>query len=304
MNKKLKTAYVCGSCGQDYSKWRGKCDNCGAWESITEIKIAKNVSIKNSALHSGESRPVALSSCKSTPAARRSSKFSDVDRVLGGGLVAGGFVLLAGDPGIGKSTLLLQLMAQWGESGAKVLYVSGEESAEQIMMRALRLGTDKAPLDILTETDIDHLLPVLLSHNPQIIVIDSIQTMFTSTLESAPGSVSQIRECAAMLLRYAKTENAAVLLIGHVTKEGGIAGPRVLEHMVDTVIQFEGDGRLNYRILRSIKNRFGPAGEIALLTMNDSGLSQTANASEFFLMNRESPQTGTSIAAVDRKSVV
>ena len=299
MNKKLKTMYVCSSCGQDYSKWHGKCDNCGIWDSITEIKVAKNTSRDDkAAVLRTDNQPVALSSCKASSAIRKISKFNDVDRVLGGGLVAGGFVLLAGDPGIGKSTLLLQLMAQWGESGGKVLYVSGEESAEQIMMRANRLGTDKAPLDILTETDIEHLLTVLGSHKPQIIVIDSIQTMFTSTLESAPGSVSQIRECAAMLLRYAKTENAAVLLIGHVTKEGGIAGPRVLEHMVDTVLQFEGDGRLNYRILRSIKNRFGPAGEIALLTMSDSGLSETANASEFFLMNRESPQTGTSIAAV------
>jgi DNA repair protein RadA/Sms len=297
VNKKLKTAYVCGSCGQDYSKWHGKCESCGVWDSITEIKIAKSSSSKTAVLR-GCSQPAALSSCAASDAIRTISKFNDVDRVLGGGLVGGGFVLLAGDPGIGKSTLLLQLMAQWGESGAKVLYVSGEESAEQIMMRAGRIGVETAPLDVLTETDIEHLLAVFSNSKPQIIVIDSIQTMFSSSLESAPGSVSQIRECAAMLLRYAKTENVSVLLIGHVTKEGGIAGPRVLEHMVDTVLQFEGDGRLNYRILRSIKNRFGPAGEIALLTMTDSGLAQTKNASEFFLMNRESPQTGTSIAAL------
>ncbi len=297
MNKKQKTAYVCGSCGQDYSKWHGKCDACGTWDSITEVRIAKGSSSQSSLTRS-LSQPVSLSSCKSSNDARIRSSFTEVDRVLGGGLVSGAFVLLGGDPGIGKSTLLLQLMANWANQGSKVLYVSGEESAEQVSLRAQRLKVGNAPVEVLTETGMEALLTVFANHKPQIVVIDSIQTMFTETLESAPGSVSQIRECGAMLLRHAKTESVSVVLIGHVTKEGAIAGPRVLEHMVDTVLQFEGDGRLNYRILRAVKNRFGPGGEIALLTMNDGGLAETSNASEFFLQNREQPQTGTAIAPV------
>lgn len=295
MNKKQKTAYVCSSCGQDYPKWRGKCDSCGTWDSITEFRIGKGSSA--SAKIRNEAKPILLSSCRSENTDRIRSSFTDVDRVLGGGLVGGAFVLLGGDPGIGKSTLLLQLMAQWA-TGRKVLYVSGEESAEQVSLRAGRLGVGEASVEVLTETSMETLLSVLDIHKPQIIVIDSIQTMFTETLESAPGSVSQIRECGSMLLRHAKTEGVSVILIGHVTKEGSIAGPRVLEHMVDTVLQFEGDGRHNYRILRSVKNRFGPGGEIALFTMTDGGLAQTSNASEFFLLNRDQPQTGTAIAPV------
>ncbi|MFP4163462.1 MAG: DNA repair protein RadA [Chitinispirillaceae bacterium] len=295
MNKKLKTAYVCNSCGQDYSKWRGKCDACGTWDSITEFRIAKGSS-KASEIRK-ETKPVPLCSCKSQETERICSSFTEVDRVLGGGLVGGAFLLLGGDPGIGKSTLLLQLMAQWADDRS-VLYVSGEESAEQVSIRARRLGVGSAPVEVLTETSMETLLSVLSVHKPKIVVVDSIQTMFTETLESAPGSVSQIRECGSMLLRHAKTEDVSVILIGHVTKEGTIAGPRVLEHMVDTVLQFEGDGRHNYRILRSVKNRFGPGGEIALFTMTDAGLAQTSNASEFFLLNRDQPQVGTSIAPI------
>lgn len=286
---------MCNSCGQDYSKWRGKCDACGTWDSITEFRIAKGSS-KASEIRK-ETKPVPLCSCKSQETERICSSFTEVDRVLGGGLVGGAFLLLGGDPGIGKSTLLLQLMAQWADDRS-VLYVSGEESAEQVSIRARRLGVGSAPVEVLTETSMETLLSVLSVHKPKIVVVDSIQTMFTETLESAPGSVSQIRECGSMLLRHAKTEDVSVILIGHVTKEGTIAGPRVLEHMVDTVLQFEGDGRHNYRILRSVKNRFGPGGEIALFTMTDAGLAQTSNASEFFLLNRDQPQVGTSIAPI------
>jgi DNA repair protein RadA/Sms len=212
--------------------------------------------------------------------------------------VKGAVVLLGGDPGIGKSTLLLQLMAHWASHGRKTLYISGEESVEQVSMRAGRLHVGAAPVQMATETSVEAVLALLAAQKPAIVVVDSIQTIFTEQIESAPGSVAQIRESTALLLRFAKSNGTALFLIGHVTKEGAIAGPRVLEHMVDTVLSFEGDTTYQYRILRAVKNRFGPSGEIALLSMSDSGLHEVRNASEFFLLNRHDPQIGTAVAPI------
>jgi DNA repair protein RadA/Sms len=295
MNKKIKTAYVCNNCGQDYSKWRGKCDNCGTWDSVTEFR--QSSSPHTSRLSVELPKVFTLEEKSEDNSLRIKSAFSEVDRVFGGGLVKGAFILLGGDPGIGKSTLLLQLAAKLSIQ-QKVIYITGEESAEQVSMRASRLKVEKTPVQVMTETCVESILTVLPQQQPGIVIIDSIQTIFTEELESAPGSVSQIRESAAMLLRYAKSSGTVFFLIGHVTKDGSIAGPRVLEHLVDTVLYFEGDDGYQYRILRSVKNRFGPAGEIAVLSMSESGLHEVSNASEFFLMNRHNPQVGTSVVPI------
>jgi DNA repair protein RadA/Sms len=298
MTRKTKSVYVCGSCGEHFPKWLGKCENCGAWDSITEFRepvaLAKSVRAHAAA----PAAVVALGAQVVSGNERFTSQFDEVDRVLGGGLVRGAVVLLGGDPGIGKSTLLLQLMAHWASGGRTTLYISGEESVEQVALRAARLRVAKAPLHMATETSVEAVLALLAAQKPDIVVIDSIQTIFTEQLESAPGSVSQIRESTALLLRFAKSNGTALFLIGHVTKEGAIAGPRVLEHMVDTVLSFEGDTTYQYRILRAVKNRFGPSGEIALLSMSDGGLAEVRNASEFFLVNRHDPQIGTAIAPI------
>lgn len=300
MNKKIKTGYVCNNCGQDYTKWRGKCDNCGSWETITEIKLSSKRE-SGFRLTDGDlepQKPRALSECSTDDAPRIKSGFSEIDRVLGGGMVRGGFILLGGDPGIGKSTLLLQLTCRLASPARKVLYITGEESSAQVSMRAKRLSCADSALEILTETNMESILTVLTETRPEVVVVDSIQTVFTDELDSAPGSVAQIRESSAKLLRYAKSSGAVVFLIGHVTKDGSIAGPRVLEHMVDTVLYFEGDSSYQYRIVRAVKNRFGPAGEMALLSMSDRGLKEITNASEYFLTSRENPQVGTAITPI------
>lgn len=297
MAKKIKTAFVCNNCGQDYTKWHGKCDNCGMWDTVTEIKIASSKSWTGQN-KSTNTIPVLLSDCTLKDTPRVKSSFSEIDRVLGGGLVRGAFILLGGDPGIGKSTVLLQLAARLSDNSLNVLYVTGEESAEQVSMRAERLNVIKSSVKILTETSIETIIAILTNDKPDIVIVDSIQTVFTEEIESAPGSISQIRESSAMLLRFAKTNGTVFFLIGHVTKDGNIAGPRVLEHMVDTVLYFEGDSSNQYRILRTVKNRFGPSGEIALLSMADSGLREVTNASEFFLMNRHQPQIGTAVVPI------
>ncbi|MBN2188510.1 MAG: DNA repair protein RadA [Chitinispirillaceae bacterium] len=298
MNRKTKSVYVCSSCGESYPKWMGKCDNCGSWDTITEFREPVGVSRSLKSYGGAAPAVTALDAHKGGNAERITCQFPEVDRVLGGGLVRGGVALLGGDPGIGKSTLLLQLMAHWATGGKKTLYISGEESTEQVAMRAARLGVGAAPVRMVTETSVEAVLALLASEKPDIVVVDSIQTIFTEQLESAPGSVSQIRESTALLLRFAKANGTALFLIGHVTKEGAIAGPRVLEHMVDTVLSFEGDTTYQFRILRAVKNRFGPSGEIALLSMSDSGLREVRNASEFFLLNRHEPIVGTSIAPI------
>jgi DNA repair protein RadA/Sms len=295
--QKTETVFVCGSCGQDFSKWYGRCPDCGAWDAITEFKQPKRSNV-NKRAHSDSSRAMTLSDCKPETADRIVSTFSEVDRVLGGGLVPGALILIGGDPGIGKSTLLLQLCAVWAGNGKKVLYISGEESGGQIYLRGSRLGIGEAPLSLLTETSIEAICSSLSQTKPDIVIIDSIQTMYSEALESAPGSVSQVRESASLLLRFAKQNRTAILLIGHVTKDGSIAGPRVLEHMVDTVLYFEGDSHYQYRIIRAVKNRYGPSGEIAIFEMSDRGLKEIGNPSNYFLHTRASPQIGTSVAPV------
>jgi DNA repair protein RadA/Sms len=296
MNRKTRSVYVCGSCGESHPRWVGRCDSCGAWDTVTEFRepiVARTA--KSTASQPAE---VSLLQGDVSSSPRVKGSLPEIDRVLGGGLVRGAVVLLAGDPGIGKSTLMLQLMAAWARGGAAALYLSGEESADQVSLRAARLGIADAPVKVATETSAEAILAMLAAQKPDIVVIDSIQTIFSEALESAPGSVSQIRESAAILLRHAKASGTVLFLIGHVTKEGAIAGPRVLEHMVDTVLSFEGDSTYQYRIVRSVKNRFGPSGEIALLAMSDSGLNEVQNASEFFLQNRHDPQVGTAVAPI------
>jgi DNA repair protein RadA/Sms len=297
MNKKSSTVFVCSNCGQDFAKWLGRCTSCGAWETITEMRGVK-ASPASRELSIDRSDIVDLSSCKADDSGRISGSFPEIDRVLGGGLIPGSFILIGGDPGIGKSTLLLQLLSAWTKAGNKGLYVTGEESTEQIFLRSKRLNAADAPLSLLAETSVDAILERLSESKPNIVVIDSIQTMFSETLESAPGSVAQVRESASMLLRFAKQNSTAIILIGHVTKEGAIAGPRVLEHMVDTVLYFEGDSHYQYRIVRAVKNRYGPSGEIAILSMSDRGLREVTNPSDFFLHNHANPQVGAAIVPV------
>ncbi|MFP4417152.1 MAG: DNA repair protein RadA [Chitinispirillaceae bacterium] len=299
MPKKSKTAYVCTECGQDYPKWQGRCNVCEQWHTISEFKTGANKQSRpKPALAGKKVNCRTLSECSPREITRTITGMAEFDRVLGGGLVPGATILLGGSPGIGKSTLLLQLLATMAGQGKTVLYVSGEESQEQISLRAHRLGLHAAPMHLLTETSVESIIHYLEINGSDTIVIDSVQTIFSEDLESAPGSVSQVRECAAQLLRYAKGNDTTTFLVGHVTKEGAIAGPRVLEHMVDTVLYFEGDGNYQYRIIRAVKNRFGPSNEIAMLSMSNTGLSPVRNPSELFIMNRNEPQAGTSFVPV------
>jgi DNA repair protein RadA/Sms len=297
MNKKTATVYVCNNCGQDFSKWLGRCTNCGAWETITEMRGLRATPSSRPVV-ADRSDIVAFPDCDVDDAGRILGVFPEIDRVLGGGLIPGALILCGGDPGIGKSTLLLQLLTSWSTQGKKGLYVTGEESVDQIFLRGKRLGVSDSSISMLAETSVEAILSKLEEAKPDIVVVDSIQTMYSEALESAPGSVSQVRESASMLLRFAKKNTTAIILIGHVTKEGAIAGPRVLEHMVDTVLYFEGDSHYQYRILRAVKNRYGPSGEIAILSMTDRGLREVANPSEFFLHSRVNPQVGTAIVPV------
>jgi DNA repair protein RadA/Sms len=298
MNAKTKTVFVCNQCGQEYGKWQGRCLSCGAWDSVTEMRIPKSDRRSRSAGTTAEAGIVELSTCDPLKVARIPSSYGDIDRVLGGGVVPGSVVLIGGDPGIGKSTLLLQMTARWAGQSMAVLYVSGEESAEQISLRASRLGVGKSPILFLPETSVERVCARLDEVKARVVVIDSIQTMEVEELQSVPGSVTQVRESAATLIRYAKRTGAALFFVGHVTKEGAIAGPRVMEHMVDTVLYFEGDENHQYRILRSVKNRFGPSGEIAVMSMTDRGLVEVGNASELFLLSGAEPQSGTAVVPV------
>jgi DNA repair protein RadA/Sms len=300
LKSKDKQSFVCKECGQDFPKWQGKCTNCGMWDSIVEFRQSPAGSRSASRSGTGESRSsiVALAACDPGTVVRIPSTFPEVDRVLGGGLVPGALVLIGGDPGIGKSTLLLQMMAGWANNGRSVLYVSGEESLEQISLRGQRLGCSGSPVQFLGETNVETILARLDEHKPAIVAIDSIQTMFCEEPASTPGSVTQVRESTARLLRYAKEHGTVIVLVGHVTKDGSLAGPRLLEHMVDTVIYFEGDSNYQYRILRSVKNRFGASGEIAILSMSDKGLAEVKNASELFLQSGPQAQIGTAVAPI------
>ena len=295
---KVKKAYFCRECGFDAPKWLGRCPSCGAWNSFTEEIVAKE-SGSIPAVVAGKSVPaskpqrVADIECGTTQ--RIDTGNGEVNRVLGGGLVAGSLILLGGEPGIGKSTLSLQLALS--DNGLKTLYVSGEESAEQIKLRAERIGIRNENCIVYTETLLENIVAQIEEIRPDMVVIDSIQTMYTDLIDSSAGSVSQIRECAATLLKYAKGSGTPIFIIGHITKDGTIAGPKILEHIVDVVLQFEGDGNNTYRILRGIKNRFGATFEIGVFEMLHDGLRSVENPSEILLTHYDEPLSGIAVGA-------
>ncbi len=291
-------SFSCSACGAVHKKWAGRCDGCGSWNCITEDAPLSSGPPSRS-LGASRGRTVTLSDLNSeeTPPARTRSGMDEFDRVLGGGLVAGSAILIGGDPGIGKSTLLLQATAAFAKAGLSSIYISGEEASDQVRMRARRLGLHDAPLQLGAETNLRDILSTLDTLRPDLVVIDSIQTMWVDNVDSAPGSVSQVRACAHELVTFAKRRGTSVVLVGHVTKEGQIAGPRVVEHMVDTVIYFEGERGHQFRILRSVKNRFGPADEIGVFEMTGSGLSQVINPSALFLSERDKPASGSVVFA-------
>lgn len=291
--KKAKTVFYCNECGHESLKWHGRCPGCGAWNSLTEEMAEKK---HNKGFLSGM-KPLPLSEVEITEEYRFSTGRDELDRVLGGGLVPGSLVLVGGDPGIGKSTLLLQSASVIGREQGVVLYVSGEESAKQIRVRADRLEATDKNLLIYPETNLDSIEHQIKKVNPCLIIIDSIQTIYKEDLASAPGSVSQVRECTGTLLRIAKTSNIPIFIVGHVTKEGAIAGPRVLEHMVDTVLYFEGERHNTFRILRAVKNRFGSTNEMGIFEMLTSGLAEVKNPSEIFIANRPEKTAGSVVIA-------
>jgi len=294
---KTKTFYQCQSCGHSSAKWLGKCPDCGSWNSFVEEKAAPASRHASSLQSLGKTEPVNLLSINGSHESRISTGISEFDRVLGGGVVAGSVILVGGDPGIGKSTLLLQAFSGLSKRSGKLLYVSGEESPQQIKMRAERLSVNSENIILLPETSLEGILDASMKILPEAMVIDSIQTVYTQELFSAPGSVGQVRECAAKLMMFAKRSNVPVFIIGHVTKEGTIAGPRVLEHIVDTVLYFEGDRGHSYRILRTIKNRFGSTNEIGIFEMSDAGLREIENPSELFLSERPKNVSGSTVIA-------
>ena len=293
--KPARTIYSCNECGGQSPKWQGQCPHCGAWNTLVEsVATPRSGRFANLAGQASIVRPLGAIQPREQP--RFPTGVEEFDRVLGGGLVPGGVILLGGDPGIGKSTLLLQAMAAVGAS-RKTLYVTGEESVEQVALRAQRLGLVNAPVSLLAEVQLEKILATIASEAPEIVVIDSIQTGYTEALTSAPGSVAQVRECAAQLTRYAKQRDVVVILVGHVTKDGAIAGPRVLEHIVDTVLYFEGDTHSSFRLVRAIKNRFGAANELGVFAMTERGLKGVANPSALFLSQHAESVPGSAVVA-------
>ncbi|MEN3812700.1 DNA repair protein RadA [Chromobacterium piscinae] len=289
---KNKTVFSCTECGGQSPKWQGQCPHCNAWNTLTEAVAAAGPRFQSWAANVTKVQKLSEVQTEETP--RDPSGIDELDRVLGGGIVRGAVVLIGGDPGIGKSTLLLQALSQIGQN-RKVLYVSGEESAQQIALRASRLALDTSSVDLLAEICIENILATLKREQPEVVVIDSIQTLYTEQVTSAPGSVSQVRECAAQLTRMAKQSGITVLLVGHVTKEGSLAGPRVLEHMVDTVLYFEGDSHSSYRMIRAIKNRFGAVNELGVFAMTDRGLKGVSNPSAIFLSSYRDDVAGSCV---------
>ena len=295
--KNSKTVFSCQTCGYQTPKWMGKCPDCGEWQSfVEEIKTAPTQGSRRM-LTSSQTKPVPMDAIALDPEERLLTGIREFDRVLGGGLVSGSLVLIGGDPGIGKSTLMLQVLYGIAEKGSKVLYVSGEESERQMRIRSQRLSAVSPDLMVVSENDMESILLMAESVQPQVLVIDSIQTMFCSDLTSAPGSVTQIRESTMQLMLMAKKTGTPVFLVGHVTKDGAIAGPRLLEHMVDTVLYFEGDRNHVFRILRAVKNRFGSTNEIGVFEMNESGLNEVANPSAVFLSERPENVPGSVVTA-------
>lgn len=295
---KIKTSFFCQNCGAQYARWQGQCNSCKEWNTIVEEIIQKEEksSWKPSASSDTKkaAKPLKVAEIDSTQEVRMNSTDEELNRVLGGGIVPGSLTLLGGEPGIGKSTLLLQISLKLPY---KTLYVSGEESQKQIKMRAERITPNGDNCYILTETKTQNIFRQIQEIEPEIVIIDSIQTLHTDFIESSPGSISQIRECTAELIKFAKESNVPVILIGHITKDGSIAGPKILEHMVDTVLQFEGDRNHVYRILRSLKNRFGSTAELGIYEMQGSGLREVSNPSEILLSHREEELSGTAIAS-------
>lgn len=292
---KSMTAFFCKECGYESAKWLGQCPGCKSWNSFVEevLKPAQKGGGKSHSQVAGKSKPTKLKDIETCGKERFSTHMEELDRVLGGGIVKGSLVLVGGDPGIGKSTLLLQVCKTLSDDGKKVLYVSGEESYAQIKMRAERIGKFAESLSLFCETNLDEIEFAMEQEKPEVVVIDSIQTMFNESVSSAPGSVSQVRETTARLLQLAKGMQISILIVGHVTKEGMVAGPRVLEHMVDTVLYFEGDRYASYRVLRGVKNRFGSTNEIGVFEMQGSGLTEVKNPSQFMLNGRPQDAAGS-----------
>lgn len=295
---KTKSVWFCTSCGNESPKWMGRCPACGEWNTMVEETVATGKAARNAAVEvpGGGQKPMPLSEIDSTQENRISLNNSEVDRILGGGLVEGSLVLIGGEPGIGKSTLSLQIPL--GCPALRTLYVTGEESAKQVKLRASRLGGDDSNCLIYSETSMENILDEAKKLHPDLMVVDSVQTMFSNRVESSPGSVSQIKETAAQLLRFAKETGIPVILIGHITKEGSIAGPKILEHIVDVVLQFEGDNRGTYRLLRSIKNRFGSTSELAVFEMTGKGLREVSNPSEMLIPMHGEGLSGVAVSAM------
>jgi DNA repair protein RadA/Sms len=290
---KTKKVYICSNCGYESLKWAGKCPECGRWNSFEETEIS--ASPKGKGRHENSAAPHLLSEIGEDAQERLNSGIGELDRVLGGGIFPASVVLIAGDPGIGKSTLLLQLSAALTKNNVSVLYVSGEESLQQVRNRAQRLGFGQVPLLLLAETELENILYQIEATKPELVVIDSIQSIFSREIGGAPGNVGQVRECASRLFRAAKESNRCLFLVGHITKDGGIAGPKLLEHTVDVVIYFEGDNLYQYRILRALKNRFGAANEMGLFQMEREGLKEVNNPSVLFLSDDRQSKTGSSV---------
>ena len=292
---KDKTVFSCNECGGTSPKWLGKCPHCGAWNTLVE-SVAEGAPAKNRfALLAKTAVATPLADIEATDVQRMPTGQEELDRVLGGGMVEGGVVLIGGDPGIGKSTLLLQALDAQQRAGLATLYVTGEESGAQVALRARRLGLDASRVSVLAEIQLEKILAALQTHQPAVAVIDSIQTVYSEQLTSAPGSVAQVRECAAHLTRAAKASGTAIVLVGHVTKEGALAGPRVLEHMVDTVLYFEGDTHSAFRLVRAVKNRFGAVNEIGVFAMTEKGLKGVSNPSAIFLSTHGEPVPGSCV---------
>ena len=297
---KISKAFVCQSCGAVAPRWAGQCTSCGAWNSIVEEAATQPGSPSLVAIKGGKGRPVAFETLQTQTedAPRARTGLGEFDRVTGGGLVPGSAILVGGDPGIGKSTLLLQVAARLASTGAPVVYLSGEEAPAQVRMRAERLGLKQAPVALGTETNLANIVASLQrSDPPTLIVIDSVQTLWSEGIDAAPGTISQLRACASALVSHAKQTGSTLVLVGHVTKDGQIAGPKVIEHMVDTVLYFEGHSGHQFRILRAVKNRFGPTDEIGVFEMHHDGLQEVENPSALFLSDRETQSPGTAVFA-------
>lgn len=307
MAKAKETAFFCKECGYESAKWFGQCPGCKEWNTMVEEPVSKGrltrgvVDVRKSTVRGGYEAgavPARLSDISTSDQDRTSTRIAELDRVLGGGIVEGSLVLVGGDPGIGKSTLLLQMCYHLSEDGKKVLYISGEESLRQIKLRAQRVGGANDGLLLLCETNLERIEETLRAEQPEVVIVDSIQTMYREEIGSAPGSVSQVRETTSILMQLAKGLGISIFIVGHVTKEGVVAGPRVLEHMVDTVLYFEGDRNAAYRILRSVKNRFGSTNEIGVFEMQEQGLAEVANPSEYMLNGRPEDASGSVVVCL------